>query len=83
MMFLVYVLNYVYRTLCMISFVRYADYYVVSIVFLYYACFIMNDSCHCNFSMMNYPCYILAGWLDQVVVVVVATPHHRLSTWLV
>ena len=31
---LVYVLISVYRTLCMISFVRYADYYVVSIVLL-------------------------------------------------
>ena len=28
-----------------------------------------------NFSMLNYPCYILAGWLDQVVVVVVAMPQ--------
>ena len=28
-----------------------------------------------NFSMLN-PCYILAGWLDQVVVVVVATPEY-------
>jgi len=29
-----------------------------------------------NFSMLNYPYYILAGWLDQVVVVVVATPEY-------
>ena len=35
---------------------------------------------YANFSMLNYPFYILAGWLDQVVV---AMPHHHLSTWLV
>ena len=27
-----------------------------------------------NFSILNYPCYSLAGCLDQVVVVVVAIP---------
>ena len=34
MMFLAYVLNSVYRTLCMTPVVSYADYYVVAIVLL-------------------------------------------------
>ena len=67
----------------MTPFVSYADYYVVAIMLLSLCMFIMMILVFANFSMLNYPCYILAGWLDQVVVVVVAMPHHHLSTWLV
>ena len=58
-------------------------YYVVSIELLS-VCMFRHEwiIIFANFFMLNYPCYMLAGWLDLLVVAVVPTIHHRLNSLL-